>query len=108
MFYGFRAKCALLIFVIFLSSCHADKQKDKEEKFARVYGEVLFFSEKFKNDTLELKRKIDSVLSVNKMTMTQIDSLANVYVKNPKRWSEFFEKVKKYLEDKKLNVQKKH
>jgi hypothetical protein len=41
------------------------------------------------------------------MTMKQIDSLAYVYSKDPRKWAKFFDDVKKYLEDKKLNVQAK-
>ncbi len=108
MSFGFKLKYILPV-LIFFFSCHADKGKNKDEKFVKTYGEILFLTEKFKNDTLKLKDKIDSVLNVNRITMKQIDSLTYVYGKDPQKWAKFFDDVKKYLEDKKLNVQtKKH
>ncbi len=99
----------MLLILIFFFACHVDKGKTKDEKFVKTYGEILFLTEKFKNDTLKLKEKIDSVLNANQMTMKQIDSLAYVYSKDPQKWAKFFDDVKKYLEDKRLNVQtKKH
>lgn len=108
MHFGFKLKY-ILPALILLFSCHAEKGKDRNEKFVKTYGEILFLTEKFKNDTLKLKEKIDSVLNANQMTMKQVDSFVYVYNKDPKKWAEFFDDVKKYLEDKKLNVQaKKH
>lgn len=102
--FGFRLKYAILL-LIFFFACQADKEKTKDEKFVRTYGEILFLSEKFSGDTIKLKEKIDSVLSVNQATMKQIDSLANLYSKDPQKWAKFFDDVKKYLEGRRLNVQ---
>lgn len=98
----------IFIFIFLFLSCHSNKRKDEDGKFVKVYGEVLFLTEKFGNDTLKLRYKIDSVLSANQVSRWQIDSLADAYAKEPKKWAEFFEKVKKYVENKKLNVQEKY
>lgn len=81
--------------------------KDKDKRFAQTYGEILFLTEKFKNDTIQLKMKIDSVLSANKVEMREIDSIARAYSKDPKKWAKFFDEVKKYLDEKSLNAQPK-
>lgn len=98
-----------ILILAFFISCRSEKEADKDKKFVQVYGEILYLTEKFKTDTTQLKSKIDSVLNVNQVEMKQLDSIANVYSKEPKKWSEFFDKVKKYLDEKNLNVQpKKH
>lgn len=108
MFSGFKLKYVLPL-LIFLFSCHADKGKNKDAKFVQAYGEILFFTEKFKGDTLRIKEKVDSVLNVSGITMKQMDSIASAYSRDPEKWAEFFENVKKYLEEKRLDVQgKKH
>ncbi len=101
-----RAYTFILIAVIFIS-CRSDREKDKDAKFAQTYGEILFLTEKFKNDTIQLKVKIDSVLSANRIEMREIDSIARSYSKNPEKWASFFEEVKKYLDKKNLNAQQK-
>ncbi|CUS80242.1 hypothetical protein [Candidatus Kryptobacter tengchongensis] len=105
----FRKTYILILTLAFFVSCGSEKGEDKDKKFVQVYAEILYLTEKFKTDTIQLKTKIDSVLSVNQVEMKQIDSIASSYGKDPKKWSEFFDKVKKYLDEKSLNVRpKKH
>jgi hypothetical protein len=102
---GFKRAYIIILIVVFLMSCHSDREKDKDAKFAQIYGEILFLTEKFKNDTIKLKMKIDSVLSANKIEMREIDSIAKVYSKDPEKWAKFFDEAKKYLDKKSLNAQ---
>jgi hypothetical protein len=92
-----------LVFLILFFSCHSGKGKS-DDKFVEVYGEVLLLSEKFSNDSLLLKTKIDSLLKAKKMSYQEFDSLSKVYSENPKRWVEFFDKVKKYIDEKSSNA----
>lgn len=101
---AFKGVYIFVLLSVFFISCHTEREKDKNKKFVRVYAEILFLTEKFKNDSLQLKMKIDSVLTANKMTLQMFDSIANAYSKEPQRWVQFFEEVKKYLEEKSLNV----
>lgn len=100
----FRGAYILVLLLVFFISCRTERKKDKDNEFVRVYAEILFLTEKYKNDSLKLRMKIDSVLTANKMTVQKFDSIANAYSKEPQRWVEFFEEVKKYLDERSLNV----
>ncbi len=103
---GFRLAYIVLL-LCFVLSCNTEKRKDTDKKIVKTYAEILFLTEKFKNDSIKLKQKVDSILSLNNLTMKQIDSIAGEYSKDPKRWVEFFDEVKKYLDEKNLNAQRK-
>lgn len=106
---GFKTAYIVILISALFMSCRSEREKDKDAKFTQTYGEILFLTEKFKNDTIQLKMKIDSVLNANKVEMREIDSIAVVYSEDPKKWAKFFDEVKKYLDKKSLNAQpKKH
>jgi len=103
----FKVAYIILILTLFLS-CNAEKGKGTDKKIVQTYAEILFLTEKFRNDSIKLKQEIDSLLKSNNLTMSQVDSITTEYSKDPKRWAEFFDEVKKHLDEKSLNAQKKY
>ncbi len=104
---GFRF-AYITLFLLFILSCNAEKKKDTDKKIVQTYAEILFLTEKFKNDSIKLKQGIDSLLKSNNLTMKQVDSITAEFGKDPKKWADFFDEVKKYLDEKSLNAQKKY
>jgi hypothetical protein len=78
-------------------SCADDKTINDEEKFAKVYVDLLINEEQNHSDSLKIKSGRDNIFKKYGITQNQYEATINYYNEDPERWREFFVKVNDYF-----------
>jgi len=93
----------LILQTVFLVSC-SEKKILPEDKFVTVYAELIFAQDT--SSTLSSKQNFKSIiLSRYNVSEKMYDSTVAYYNADPQRWTGFFDKVTKHVQD--LQKQKK-
>ena len=79
------------------SSCSASPPI-KEEKFIKVYVDMLIIQDTTRAKGSQLESIKKEVLKRYSISAADYNSTINFYNSDPKRWSEFFDKAIAYLE----------
>ena len=83
--------------VFTLTSC-SDHPPVKEEKFIKIYVDMLIAQDTTGANGKKLESIKAEVLKRFSVSKTDYDSTLSFYNSDPKKWSEFFEKAINYLE----------
>lgn len=93
----------LITIIFYLSSsllfisCSDDKTIKDEEKFAKVYIDLLISEEQNRSDSLKIKSGQENIFKKYGVSQKQYEATINYYNQNPERWREFFTKVDDYF-----------
>ena len=89
--------CLFIPFVFLLASC-SDNPPVKEEKFIKIYVDMLIAQDTTRSNGKQLESIKKEVLKKFSVSEADYDSTLKFYNSEPKRWSEFFDKAITYLE----------
>jgi hypothetical protein len=84
----------LLISLSIFISCTKEPPIE-QEKFVKIYSEILFAQDTLKVPLLEIKQ---NVLSRYKFSESDYKKTIEFYNSNPERWQKFFDEVIVYVE----------
>ena len=90
-------------FVFLLASC-SDNPPVKEEKFVKIYVDMLIAQDSTGSNGKQLEVIKRKVLKKYSVSETDYNSTLKFYNDDPKKWAEFFDKAIAYLE--RLNKEK--
>ncbi len=99
-YFNFRLAILLyfLIFFSFLTASCSDSPPVKEEKFIRVYVDIVIAQDTTNANSLQLQNIKKSVLEKYSVSEKDYNSTLIFYNSEPKRWQTFFDKAISYLE----------
>ncbi len=87
----------IIIQTLFITSC-SDKKVLPEDKFVNIYSELIFAHDT--STSLYAKQNFKGiVLKRFNVTEKMYDSTVAYYNSDPQKWSGFFDKVTKHVED---------
>ena len=95
--------CIFIPFIFLLASC-SDSPPVKEDKFVKIYVDMLIAQDSTGSNGKQLEGIKKEVLKRYSVSETDYNSTLKFYNADPKRWSDFFDKAIAYLE--KLNKEK--
>jgi hypothetical protein len=78
-------------------SCSDDKTIKDEEKFIKVYVDLLINEEQNRSDSLKIKMGKENIFKKYNITQNQYEATINYFNRDPERWREFFTKADDYL-----------
>ena len=81
--------------ILFLFSSCSDDNKIKEEKFIKIYTDLVIAKDTSKIKTAELKSIIFKKYEVSN---TDYENTLKYYNEDPRRWDEFFKKTIDYVQ----------
>lgn len=85
----------LIILSLVLNSC-SDKKEIKEDKFIKVYCDLLIAQDTTRTVSREMRNEIFARYEV---TEEQYNLTVQSYNNDPKKWDEFFDKAINYLQE---------
>jgi hypothetical protein len=103
----FKLKFALPLLLILIAAIlfiFLPVNKNKiipEDKFVSIYCELLIAKDTIVNNSNKIKNFKKELLKKYSVTEKEFNSTLNFYSDNSKNWERFFDKVIKYLEEKK-------
>jgi len=97
----------LIIFVFTFLSCKDEKSVNDEEKFARLYVDLMINQEKYKADSVKQKIEQNKIFKKFEVSEKQYYSTLDSYNNDPEKWKTFFEQVKTYVDTLKKDSKRK-
>lgn len=93
----------IIVQILFITSC-SDKKVLPEDKFVNIYSELIFAQDT--STSLYAKQNFKTIILKRfNVPEKMYDSTVAYYNSDPQKWSGFFDKVTKHVED--LRKQKK-
>jgi len=89
--------CVFIPLTFLLASC-SDSPPVREEKFVKIYVDMLIAQDTTKPDGKQLVVMRKKILKKYSVSDTDYNSTLKFYNSEPKRWSEFFDKAIAYLQ----------
>jgi hypothetical protein len=98
---------SLLIFLFFFISACDKGPPIQEEKFIKVYVDLLIVQDSTTAETFSLDSIKTLVFTKHNISSEQYDETINYYNSRPEKWAAFFDSTTAYVERLKLNPEKK-
>ena len=95
----------LIIFTLFLSACDKDPPI-QEEKFIKVYVDLLIVQDTTTAETISLDSIKTLVFTKHNISSEQYDETINYYNSQPEKWAAFFDSATVYVERLKKETEK--
>lgn len=92
--------------IILLQGCGKEKKIIPEEKFIKIYVDLLILQDTTGTDNLSLDSLKTPIFTTHNVTSEEYDATINYYNSQPKRWEEFFDKAIAYAEKLKQEAEK--
>ena len=92
-----------LIGIILFSGCEEDPPVN-EDKFAKVYTDIVIAQDTIEADIINLDSLKRVVFKRYDLNQDDYKNMINYLNKDEKRWQEFFEKVISYVEEQKADT----
>ena len=96
----------LLISIIIFQGCRKEVKVIPEEKFIKVYVDLLILQDTTSTDSLSLDSLKALVFKNHIVSAEEYDATIRYYNSEPKRWEEFFDKAITYAEELKKEDEK--
>lgn len=97
---------AFLLFAVSISlNCNRTKLID-EEKFVRIYTDLLIFKDTASANALKNEELLRAVLTQHNVTFEEYKLTVEYYNQDAERWEKFFTKALAYLDSKQKSASK--
>ena len=96
----------LFISIILFQGCRKEVKVIPEEKFIKVYVDLLILQDTTSTDSLSLDSLKALVFKNHIVSAEEYDATIRYYNSEPKRWEEFFDKAITYAEELKKEDEK--
>lgn len=84
--------------ILFISACD-DSSPVPEEKFIKVFADVLIAKDTIGTDQISADSLTKIILKNNNLTLEEYKQTINFYNSSPERWEDFFNKAGTYVEE---------
>ncbi len=101
----FFSAVIFLLFVFISLNCNQTKLID-EEKFVRIYTDILIYKDTASVDNLNNEAVLKSVLKNHNVSFEEYKLTVEYYNQDAERWEKFFAKALAYLESKQKSALK--
>ena len=96
----------LFISIILFQGCEKEAKVIPEEKFIKVYVDLLILQDTTSTDSLSLDSLKTLVFKNHNVSTEEYDETIRYYNSEPKKWEEFFDKAITYAEELKKEDEK--
>lgn len=95
----FKVYLLILFFILILTQACSEKDTIPEDKFVKVYVDLLIAKDTTSNDPIPLDSLKSIVLNKYNVSTEQYDNTIDLYNDSPEDWEAFFEKAIAYAEE---------